>query len=426
MTDFTTVRCPELGDSYRAARLENGLTVLCCERPDRRGIYAVLAAGIGSATRDYLCGGRRRTLPAGTAHYLEHKLFAGKRGDAFELFAETGANANAYTSYDRTCYVFGANEQTERSLGILLDFVSDPYFTRANVDKERGIITEEMNMYLDSPDVRLLNEVLRMLYRVHPVSDEIVGTSASLAAITPELLYEGYHAFYRPANMVLAVAGCITAERVAELCRKHYRPALRGEAGRVLPAEEPDGVVCTRAVGSMAVSRRQFCIGFKERPIAGDRLRTELIFDLLCELICGESTDFYNELYDSGLINGSFFSDGFAGSGYFCTLFGGESDEPDRVLALLQERLAALRREGIDPDRLTEAIRSAWGDMVVSLDSNADIATALAYSSLKGYRIYDTFEALRTITADELQQTLLQSFDADRCCLYILNPIERS
>ena len=216
-------------------------------------------------------------------------------------------------------------------------------------------------------------------------------------------------------------------ERVFRAVRGHDDAiALRGEAGRVLPAEEPDGVVCTRAVGSMAVSRRQFCIGFKERPIAGDRLRTELIFDLLCELICGESTDFYNELYDSGLINGSFFSDGFAGSGYFCTLFGGESDEPDRVLALLQECLAALRREGIDPDRLTEAIRSAWGDMVVSLDSNADIATALAYSSLKGYRIYDTFEALRTITADELQQTLLQSFDADRCCLYILNPVERS
>lgn len=421
-----TIKSAELFEQYKSTVLPSGLTVLCCEKPDRRGIYAVYATAFGATVRDYTVGSKKYTLPAGTAHYLEHKMFAGKKGDAFELFAKTGANANAFTSHERTCYVFGANENIEESLRILLEFVSTPYFTKRNVDKERGIIAQELQMYLDNPDSRLLNETLNLLYHSHPLREDIGGTVESIADITPELLYGAYNAFYHPKNMVLAVAGNITNERLLELCAKYLPESAESEPGVPIWSEEPESVVSNNGHRQMSVSSRQFCLGYKEKPQTGNRLRNEIIFDLVSELVAGESSDFYNRLYDDGLINGSFYSESLMGKGYFTNLFGGESSDPQEVVRRLNQRISELKANGVDQERLNEARLAAYGDAVMSLDSNGDLALALAFSHLKGYCIYDALGIINSITKQDIDAALAAAYSPERSALYIIDSLERT
>lgn len=417
--------CSIIGESFTTTVLDNGLTVICCERPDTAGIYACFAAGIGSNLRSFEADGQAFALPAGTAHYLEHKLFAGKKGDAFELFAKTGANANAYTSFERTCYVFSSNDSIDEPLSILLEFVTSPYFTKQNVDKERGIIGQELSMYDDNAEFQLLLSTLKQLYSVHPVRDDIGGTEESISHITRELLYTAYNAFYTPKNMVLAVAGKITNEHLLEICAASLPANWGGSTGRALPVDEPSEIVTARGSRQMAVGSRQFCIGFKELPITENRLKIELASDILSELISGESSDFYNEMYDLGLVNSTYYSESLDGDGYFCNFFGGESDDPEEVLRRIKARINYLKNNGIDPDRFTEAKRSAYGDAVLDFDSNSDIATALSHARLRHFDIRDAIEETLNITIDDIEQLLSRTYREDYCTMFVIEPTER-
>ena len=194
----------------QSVTLPSGLTVLCRTMPGYSSVHAMYATNFGSVVREFTLNGKRIQLPAGTAHFLEHKMFESEQGDAFDLYAKTGAAANAFTSYDRTCYIFTATGMTDENLDILLNMVGHPWFTKETIAKEQGIIGQEIKMYDDSPDWRLLTALFRCLYKSHPIRDDIAGTTQSIAELTPELLYACTDAFYRPGNMVLSVAGNIT------------------------------------------------------------------------------------------------------------------------------------------------------------------------------------------------------------------------
>lgn len=424
-TSSQIVRCSSLNESYIRTVLPNGLRVLCCERPERVGVYAVLAAGAGSISRSCILDDKKLSFPAGTAHFLEHKLFAGKNGDAFELFSKTGAAANAFTSLERTCYVFGANDNAEQALKILLEFVSSPYFTDKNVQKEKSIIGQEISMYEDNPDSKLFNGILRLLYHRHPARDDIAGSIQSINEITKDTLFTAYNAFYAPSNMVLAVSGRITNSRLLEICGE----CMPEDSARPSPVfadeEEPETVFCNFDEKTASIGSSQFCLGFKEKPVTANRLKTEIMCDVLSELIAGESTDFYNELYDSGLINGSFFSESVICKGLFCNTFGGESSDPDEVRRRILGRIDDMRKNGIDPERLNEVLRASFGDAVLDFENNTDIASAMALSELKGYGAYDALSVIQKLTANDLEQMLCDTFCEQRSALFILKPNER-
>ena len=244
-------------------------------------------------------------LPAGIAHFLEHKMFENEEGDAFTLYARTGASANAYTSFDKTCYIFTASGNVAENLDILLGFVSRPYFTAATVEKEQGIIGQEIKQYDDAPDWRLMFAMYECLYTAHPVRDDIAGSVESIAQITPEILYACTDAFYRPQNMVLAVAGNVTMDEVLAACARADIPVKTGTVERLASAEGPDVAEPYREF-SMAVAKPLLGVGFKETPPAGDALKTEIICDMLTELICGSMTPLYRRLYDEGLVSPGF------------------------------------------------------------------------------------------------------------------------
>lgn len=419
-------------DSMRAVReaaafestvLENGLTVRVHPMPGFTGVHAVYGTKFGSIDRAFAADGRRVELPAGIAHFLEHKMFENEEGDAFTLYAATGASANAYTSFDKTCYIFSASNRVDENLDILLGFVSRPYFTPATVEKEQGIIGQEIQQYDDSPEWRLMFAVNGCLYHTHPVRDDIAGSVESIAQITPEVLYACTDAFYRPQNMVLAVAGNVTMDTVLAACARAGLPAKTGTVERIACAE-PAEVAEPYREFTMAVAKPVLGVGFKERPPQGDALRTEIVCDIITELVCGSMTPLYRLLYDEGLVSPGFSGEVLSLPGALSFLFGGETSEPERVRGLLMDEIARLQREGADGELFTLCKNQLYGELVQDLENVEDVASTLASSFFRGHTPADEIETLASVTLDEVNAALQTMLCAQRSATVIIRPAE--
>lgn len=421
---IVTHESARLGESYKSAVLDNGLSVYAYYMPNKQNVYALLGAGIGSVTRDFTLGDKKVSAPAGVAHFLEHKLFESEKGDAFELFAKTGASANAYTSFERTCYLFSTSINAESSLETLLSFVGEPHFTAATVKKEQGIIGQEIKMYDDSPDWQLSMLLLGCLYKNHPVRDDIAGTVETIAEITPEVLYDCYNAFYRPENMALCVAGNLEPEAVFEAAERIW--GERGNVGgAVKRAEvtEPSEIMSANASKAMRVAMPQFCLGFKHSVTPeGERIKRSLAYRLLLSLLFGDTSPFYTKLYDEGLINETFDASTMDGDDFCCTAMSGETSEPERVRAAITAEIERVKREGLDAERFEEHRRALIGTELCAFDGAEGLASRLINSHFKHYEIYDIIEEVENIKIDEVHSLLSEQFDESRSAMVVINP----
>ena len=185
---MTETSYAKLGESLFKTTLPNGLTVAVVPRPGFSRKMAYFVTDMGSIHREFELDGQTHRLPAGVAHYLEHKLFDMPNRDVSAELAELGANVNAFTSYDMTAYYFSCTEHFQECLKLLLEFVSTPYFTEESVEKERGIIDQEIGMNLDAPDSVIFEKLMEGMYRSHPIRIPILGTSDSIREITAESL----------------------------------------------------------------------------------------------------------------------------------------------------------------------------------------------------------------------------------------------
>ena len=392
--------------------LPSGLTVLVRPMPGYAAAHAVVAARFGSIDVHFRLGGQELTLPAGVAHYLEHKMFEDQEGDAFAKFARTGANANAFTSFDRTCYYFTATSAVDESLDVLLGMLTHPYFTDETVAKEQGIIAQEIKMYEDSPDWRLVTELCQCLYHSHPIRSDIAGSCESIARITPAMLYDCCRAFYAPSNLVLAAAGNITAQRVLDACARAGldKPAAAPAARRLFDPE-PMTLPCAEKTLKMAVAKPCFGIGFKEEPLAPGDGRTEALYDLILCCISGGMSRLYRRLYDEGLVNPGFGGEVLRVDGCCCILFTGESDTPDTVEQLLLEEIERIRAEGVDREIFTLCKNEKYGQLVENLENVEDSASQMADFALMGQTVAQQIEMLAGLTpedADAALQRILQ------------------
>ncbi len=403
--------------------LPSGLTVLVRPMPGYSGTHVIYATRFGSIDRDFRLNGREVHLPAGVAHFLEHKMFEDQDGDAFAKFAKTGANANAFTSFDRTCYLFTATQQLDESLDVLLGMVGHPYFTEQTIAKEQGIIGQEIKMYDDSADWRLITGLCECLYHSHPIRSDIAGTCESIAEITPKMLYDCCEAFYAPGNMVLAAAGNTTMEQILAACERHGLMELRPEE-RVqrLWAEEPMTLAATEKRIRMPVSKPCFGLGFKETPLAPDDLRSELLYDLILCCICGGMSPLYRRLYDSGLTNPGFGGEVLRVDGCCCILFTGESDEPDTVKQMLLGEIERVRREGIDREVFTLCKNEKYGQLIENLENVEDSASQMADFALSGQTVVQQIEALAALTADDADAALQHILQPARMAMMYIEP----
>jgi predicted Zn-dependent peptidase len=363
------------------------------------------------------------TVPDGIAHYLEHKLFENEDCDAFERYAKTGASANAYTSFDRTCYLFSASSHVYESLEILLDFVQKPYFTEETVAKEQGIIGQEIRMYDDDPGWAVVFNMLECLYHNHPVKLDIAGTVESIAQITPELLYKCYNAFYNLNNMVLSIAGNVEEDKVLEVCDRLLK---RNEDKNLTAAfaPEPAGIVKSEIESSSEVSIPIFNIGYKSEPAYGHAKMVAVAeTNIVLELLCGSSSDLFERMYKDELINSQFSTEVFDGPGYFCSIVGGESRNPKAVRDMVNAEIERAKTAGFETAAFEAAKKAYYGSLIWDLNRAESYASNMLISAFDGLTAYDLLEIVAGITMADIQKRLHSQFDTTKCAISIINPI---
>lgn len=418
-----TFEIPYTGERVLCGVHESGLPIRILRKEGYRSAYATVAVRYGSVDNAFFVDGRLRTVPAGIAHYLEHKLFESEDGDAFLQYAKTGANANAYTSFQQTAYLFSCTENFERSLEILLHLVQDPYFTEENVEKERGIIGQEIRMCEDDPDRLAMFNALEMLYAAHPVRIDIAGTQASIAKITPQLLYDCYSAFYNLRNMVLTVCGDVDEKTVTAVADRMLKTAPPLAIERRLP-QEPTTVSEHRRVAHMEVAAPVFHIGFKE-PVTGDGVHTgrELMAaQVLLELLCGHASPLYADLMAKGLINETFGSGYFEGAGFGAFLFSGESRDADAVAAALVAEIERMRRDGIDGERFEEEKRALFGQLITGLNSVESCADWMADDCFYGRKPFALIDSAAKLDVQSVYTVLHKKLCTENMAVSLVLP----
>ena len=421
--DYATLR-----ETVYTQKLSNGLQVMVVRRPEYSKQFAFFAARYGGMDLRFReeDGGGWVETPAGIAHFLEHKMFDTEDGAALKTWASNGAVDNAFTAADITGYYFEGTRGFEDNLRALLNLVSVPYFTRENVAKEQGIIAQEIRMCQDDPEDTAYYQLLESLYAHHPIRTRIVGSEESIGALTPELLHQCHRAFYRPGNMVLCAAGNVDPERVAQLAEEILPTGFSSPATVDLGQPEPPGAVRNYAGRKMAVAMPVFDLGFKGTAApAGACLRQELVAGLACDVLCGPSSAWYNRMYESGVINGSFdcFYDAAPGCAHIAA--GGESREPERVREGLLAEARRLVREGVDPALWERLKRAAYGSMVRRLNSLESTCIDLAQCYFDGDDYLRFPQLFQSIEPEDVVQLMGAWITPERSALSVIEPADK-
>ena len=429
MAEWKAICSERSGECCYYLKHRSGLPIYVWPKKDYTTAYAVFATNYGAIDTACLKDGTGEplTLPAGTAHYLEHKLFENEDCDAFERYARTGASANAYTSFDQTAYLFTCTQNLTESLEILLDFVQKPYFTEKTVEKERGIIGQEIRMGEDSPFRRVFCNMLTGLYKEHPVHTDIAGTVDSIAEITPELLYSCYDTFYNLHNMVLAVSGNVTCEQVEDVADRLLKPC-EPQIPRRAPVDEPRQAVTPRTEVAMPVAVPLFYVGYKAPLDTSVGLLAETpeaiaAAEVLEELLGGRSSALYASLMKQELINASFDVEYFNGPGYGVWIIGGESRDPDAVAAAFRDEVARLRREGVSAADFAAARNAVYGQMIGGLDNPESCGDLLIAAHMDGFGVFDLLDAVASLSIETVERRLMTDFEEAASSLSIVSPL---
>lgn len=416
----------QVGDSFYKLKHASGLDIFIYPKQIST-TYAIFGTKYGSVDNCFKRSDESSAerVPEGIAHFLEHKLFESEEGDAFLRYAKTGASANAYTSFDMTCYLFSCTDNFSESLEILLDFVQSPYFTQETIDKEQGIIGQEIKMYDDDPQWRVMFNHLRALYHSHPIRDDIAGTVSSIAKITPQHLYRCYNTFYNLNNMALVIAGNVDEAEILAICDKMLKKSEPVEVTRVFP-KEPDSVKERYIEEKLSVAAPLFQFGFKEKVRASYRTEKDIAaMEVLLDVFSSDSSRLFRELLDEGLVNEASFShEYFEGEGYAAVFWNGESKDPKCVASLILKEAERFKTEGIPHDAFERSKKALYGSNVSALNSPSNIANAMMALNFKDREFFKYIDAFIELKIEDLQEKLESIFIEDMSALSVITPIE--
>ena len=422
------IQYPELDETMYRTQLENGLTVAVVPRKGFTKKLAYFVTDYGSIHTEFTLEGKRYQAPAGVAHYLEHKLFDMPGGrDVSAEFAALGAMTNAFTSYDMTAYYFSCTDHFEECLRLLLEFVSTPYFTEESVEKERGIIDQEIGMNEDAPDSVVFEELVQAMYANHPIRVPILGTSETIREITPEVLNLCHRAFYTPGNMLLCVIGDVDADTVTDIANQVLGTEKQavGEKQRYWLEE----MTCSQAerYRAMEVAMPMFNLAFKCEAIGtgAGAIREEMVADLAAEALFGESSELYLRLYEEGLIDSSFGGGFETIDGCALLLCSGDSDDPKAVRDAIVTQAAKIAQVGLEEEAFLRMKRSALGRRIRGLDSFDATCFRICAYHFSGFDYFRFPEVYRSIEASEIQAFLDRVVRAERCSLSVITPLEK-
>lgn len=419
------IKIDKLGEEYYLINHKSGLKIYLYPQRDYHSSYCLIGTNFGSINNSFKVGDEKEftKVPDGIAHYAEHKLFESEDGvDAFVKYAKYGACANAYTSFDRTCYLFSCTSNFKESLGVLLDTVTHPYFTEENVEKERGIIGQEIEMYNDDPFWRVYFNLLVAAFKNHPLRTDIAGSVSSIKDITPELLYRCYNSYYSLNNMVLAAAGNIDVDEAIEVFDKYLLPKEKVNVTNE-KFEEPIEVNQKEIKQKLPVNLELYQIGYKGKGgyfKGNPALR--VVDSILANIIIDETTDLYNELYLDGIINGNFGADLMVGDDYSILIFSGEGEKVYDVKSALDKRIESLKKNGIDETEFNRIKKTLYNATVSALSNTEKAASFFLEAGLQGVSPNELIDASFNVTKEMVYERLMENYDTERSCVSIVHP----
>ena len=409
-------------------KLQNGLTVMIIPKPGMKKKYMIWGTNYGSNDNKFIVPGEEEVteVPNGVAHFLEHKLFEQEDGtNSLDTLTALGVNANAYTTNDHTAYLFECTDNFYEAMDELMNYVQHPYFTDENVEKEKGIIGQEIRMYDDYPDWRVYLNTLEAMYNENPIKIDITGTIETISKIDKDILYKCYNTFYHPSNMAMVIAGDFNPEELLEEVKKRLvKKEESGEIKRIYP-EEKEKIVKPEIVQKLEVSSPIYTIGIKDARKENSNDKREIVkkhisMEILLNIIFGRSSKLYQDLYKDGIIYGEPSLDYEFGKNYAHVLITGMSSNPREMYRLFKQRVEELKNNGIDKNDFERLKKMIYGNYVREYNDVQDIARMFLSDYFKGICSFDYLEEIEGINVEYLNQVLKDVFKEEKMVLSIV------
>ena len=405
-------------------KLENGLTVMIIPKQGIQKKYIIWGTNYGSNDNKFIVPGEENIteVPNGVAHFLEHKLFEQENGtNSLDTLTALGVNANAYTTNDHTAYLYECTDNFYEALDEFMDYVQHPYFTDENVEKEKGIIGQEIMMYDDYPEWRVYLNTMEAMYHNNPIKIDITGTIETISKIDKEILYKCYNTFYNPSNMALVICGDFEPEKIIEEVKKRLIPIKQnGEIKRIYP-EEPEQIVKEKIEQQMEVSQSIYSIGVKDRIVDNkEKIKRHIAVEILLDLLIGKSSNLYKELYNEGIIYSVPSLDYEFSNKYAHVILTGQSNEPEKVYENFKEEIERLKKEGIKEEDFDRIKKKIYGLYVKEYNDVADIARMFLADYFKGINSFDYLEEMDTININYTNEVLKDLFKTENMVLSVV------
>ncbi len=409
-------------------KLENGLTVMIMPKKNIQKKYMIWATNFGSIDNKFIAPNDKEetNIPDGVAHFLEHKMFEQQNGtNSLDTLTALGVNANAYTTTDHTCYLFECTDNFYPAMDELMDYVQNPYFTDQNVEKEKGIIGQEIQMYDDYPSWAVYMNAMKCMYKNNPIIIDIAGSIESISKIDKEVLYKCYNTFYHPSNMVMCFAGDFELETLIEEVKKRLKPTEKhGEIKRIYP-EEPEQIVKKENTQNMEVSMPIFVIGIKDvinnkNCTSNGVVKKHIAIEILLNMLIGKSSKLYKELYETELITGEPYLDYEFSKQYAHVSITGQSNNPKKVLEKLKVEIKQMMENSIDSEHFQRVKNMIYGNYVKEYDDVAEICRMFVGDYMKGINSFEYIEEYEQVTPEYTKQVLEEVFKEDKTVLSIV------
>ncbi|MBS6253000.1 MAG: insulinase family protein [Clostridium sp.] len=410
-------------------KLDNGLTVMIIPKPGVQKKYMIWGTNYGSNDNEFIVPGEQEktTVPNGVAHFLEHKMFEQENGtNSLDVLTALGTEANAYTTNDHTAYLFECTDNFYEAMDELMDYVQHPYFTDENVEKEKGIIGQEIMMYDDYPEWRVYLNAMEAMYHNNPIKIDIVGTIETISKIDKEILYKCYETFYNPSNMAMVICGDFEPEKlIKEVKKRLIDKKSNGKIERIFK-EEPEEIVKEKIEQKLEVSQPLYTMGIKdkidnvENSNKTDIVKKHIAIEILLNIIMGRSSKLYKELYNEGLIYSGASLDYEFSKTYAHILIAGQSTDPEKLYEKFKLRVKELKENGIDENDFERNKKMIYGGYVKEYNDVTDIARMFLADYFKGINSFDYIEEINSINVEYLNQVLKDVFKENKMVLSIV------
>ena len=405
-------------------KLENGLTVMIIPKKGIQKKYIIWGTNYGSNDSCFIVPGDKEVteVPKGVAHFLEHKLFEQENGkNSLDVLTALGVNANAYTTNNHTAYLYECTDNFYKALDEFMDYVQHPYFTDENVEKEKGIIGQEIMMYDDYPDWKVYLNALECMYHKNPVKLDITGTIDTISKIDKDILYKCYNTFYNPSNMAMVISGDFEPEELLEqIKRRLIDNKSNGEIKRIYE-DEPKEIVKEKAEQNMEVSRPLYAIGIKDIPPEGkEKVKKHISIEILLNMLIGASSELYKKLYDIGNIYSVPSIEYEFDKSYAHILIIGQSNNPEELFDMLKKQIKKIKETGLNEKDFERIRKMIYSEYVKEYNDVTDISRMFLSDYFKGINSFDYLEEINTINVEYLNQMLKDVFNEKNMILSVV------